>query len=185
MRKVWIFLTICLFFLITSCEPVVPTLAVSGLEGVTRPEPESLLEGATSFSTKVHRAVTGQDFILGFDSDNTPRIIGIFDDKQNTWLWKTVGLRDLADQVSLEIGSGIEGELFGMPTDFFFIWIIRITIDWQLKPLTPSVELVKNIVECFVERYFAFITTFCYCNVRTNMLIKLFFGYTYGDRAHG
>ena len=115
MQKNWLILTICLLLLITSCEPVVPTLAVSGLEGVTKPQPESLLEGVTGFSAKVHSAETGQDFILGFDSDNTPKLIGVFDNKQNTWLWKTVGLRDLADQIGLEIGSGLEGEMFNMP----------------------------------------------------------------------
>ena len=126
MRKKWLIQTICILLLIISCKPgswsspsnpmrVISTLAVSGLEGIPQPQHDFLLEGVTSFSAKVQSPVTGQDIILGFDSNNTPRLIGIFDDKQRTWLWKTIGLRDLADQIGLEIGSGIEGEMFSMP----------------------------------------------------------------------
>ena len=46
-------------------------------------------------------------------------------------------------------------------------------------------RIVYRVIEHLVERNLTFKATFCRTDIGTNMLIKLFFGYTYGDRAHG
>jgi len=47
------------------------------------------------------------------------------------------------------------------------------------------VQTIENVVEDFVERNFAFVAPFGCIQERTDMLLKLFFGYTGWDSAHG
>ena len=45
-------------------------------------------------------------------------------------------------------------------------------------------QAVQNIVEDFVEGDFAFVASLGSAQIRSNILLKLFFGYTDGDSAH-
>jgi hypothetical protein len=54
-----------------------------------------------------------------------------------------------------------------------------------LLPLTAGVQAIQDIVEDFVERDFALVASLSGTQIRSNILLKLFFGYTDGDSAHG
>jgi endo-1,4-beta-xylanase len=89
-----------------------PTLAIPSLNAVTRPSSEAMLTNIASFSSKMHSQYTGDDFVIGFDKENTPRVIAVYNEEKNEWAWKDIGLKDLADQVGLELGVVIDAVLF-------------------------------------------------------------------------
>lgn len=54
----------------------------------------------------------------------------------------------------------------------------------KLLPLTARVQAVQDIVEHFVKGNFAFVASLRCTQRRSNILLKLFFGYTDWDSAH-
>src|SRR5260370_22354598 len=75
--------------------------------------------------------------------------------------------------------------IHGLPTRFIaLLALLGCFGHWQTIPLTASVQVIQNQVENSHQRRFAHIDSFCLTQVRQDILLELFLGYTFWDSAH-
>ncbi len=68
--------------------------------------------------------------------------------------------------------------IYSVIADFFFFWVVRSPLNRQALPLATRMQSKQDVVEELVQLYLALVPAFRGSQVRSDMFIELFFGYT-------